>query len=198
MLNLPIKIQQFIGPLCIAAICIILWFFEPLSSEYLAFNRNLLVNAYWWQFITSNLVHTNTNHLLLNLAGICLLWAIHGQYYNFSLYLAKVAVLCLWVTIGLYFFSPDLIRYLGLSGVLHGLFVYGAFKDIQHKVQFGWLLMVGVWIKISYEQIYGAEQMIMDLIAANVAVDAHLYGAIGGLGCILIDQIRNKYLPQNN
>ncbi|GAC14875.1 rhombosortase [Aliiglaciecola lipolytica] len=191
MLKFPIKNQQFVGPICIAVICIVLWIIEPLSSEYLALVRSELPRTHWWQFITANFVHTNTNHLLLNLAGVLLLWVVHGEYYKISNYLFNSLVLSFWVTFGIYIFSPTLSWYAGLSGVLHGLFVYGACKDIQHKIKFGWLLFVGIWVKIGYEQLFGADQMISDLIAANVAVDAHLYGALGGLSLVLM-RIRLK------
>jgi len=74
-----------------------------------------------------------------------------------------------------------LIEYVGLSGVLHGIFVFGAIMDIKSKDKTGYLLFIGVWLKIAHEQIYGASTDVSDLIEASVAVDAHLWGAIGGL-----------------
>ena len=38
--------------------------------------------------------------------------------------------------------------YVGLSGALHGLFTWGALKDISSKTKGGWLLLIGVWLKI--------------------------------------------------
>ncbi|MEP4889643.1 MAG: rhombosortase [Aliiglaciecola sp.] len=182
----------------ITLICCLLWIFEPTTSEYLALQRGSLAEGNYWQFLTANFVHTNTNHLLLNIAGILLLWAIHGQYYTVKNYLIGIVLLSICVTLGIYLFSPNLVWYAGLSGVLHGIFVYGAYLDICNKVKFGWLLMLGVWLKVLHEQLYGADQMISDLIAANVAVDAHLYGAVGGLVCICISLVKNNYLPQKH
>ncbi|WP_353368544.1 rhombosortase [Aliiglaciecola sp. NS0011-25] len=197
LLNLPIKFQQITGPIFIALLCCLLWLFEPTTSAYLALQREMVLNGDWWQFLSANFVHTNSNHLLLNIAGIGLLWAIHGQYYTLKNYLLSTLLLSLFVTFGIFLYSPNLDWYAGLSGTLHGIFVYGAYLDIRHKVKFGWILMLGVWAKIINEQLFGADQMITELIAANVAVDAHLYGAVGGLGCILVYWIKNKYLPQN-
>ncbi|MDO6692455.1 rhombosortase [Aliiglaciecola sp. 3_MG-2023] len=198
LLNLPLKQQQITGPILITLICCLLWLFEPTASEYFALQRDLVAKGYLWQFLTANFVHTNTTHLLLNLTGVTLLWAVHGQYYNVKIYLINIVLLSIGVTIGIYLFSNNLLWYAGLSGTLHGIFVYGAYLDIRNKVKFGWLLMFGVWLKVSYEQLYGADQMIKDLIAANVAVDAHLYGAVAGLGCIVLNLVKGNYLPQDH
>ena len=61
------------------------------------------------------------------------------------------------------------------------IFVFGAIMDINVKDKTGYLLFIGVWLKIAHEQIYGASTDVSDLIEASVAVDAHLWGAIGGL-----------------
>ena len=53
--------------------------------------------------------------------------------------------------------------------------------DIRHKEKTGYLLFIGVWLKIIHEQFFGPSDDIAELIGANVAIDAHLWGAIGGL-----------------
>jgi membrane associated rhomboid family serine protease len=53
--------------------------------------------------------------------------------------------------------------------------------DINAKDKTGYLLFIGVWLKIAHEQVYGASSDVSDLIEASVAVDAHLWGAVGGL-----------------
>ncbi|MEP7766379.1 hypothetical protein, partial [Sanguibacter sp. 26GB23] len=50
----------------------------------------------------------------------------------------------------------------------------------------GWLLLIGILIKVGHEQIFGASQDIADLINATVAIDAHLFGTISGLTIIVI------------
>ena len=68
-----------------------------------------------------------------------------------------------------------------MSGVLHGVFIFGALMDIKNKDKTGYLLFIGVWLKIADEQYSGASQDVAELIGANIAIDAHLWGAIGGL-----------------
>lgn len=53
--------------------------------------------------------------------------------------------------------------------------------DILNKVRSGWLLLAGVAAKLVFEQLQGSSEDVASLIDANVAVDAHLYGAVCGV-----------------
>jgi rhomboid family GlyGly-CTERM serine protease len=107
-------------------------------------------------------------------------------------YLIQFLVLCLGTSLGIYYFAQQMQWYVGLSGVLHGLFVIGAYFDIRQKLKTGWIMFIIVWVKVIYEQVFGASADVAKLIEANVAVDAHLFGTISG--CIII----MYYLLVNN
>ncbi len=87
----------------------------------------------------------------------------------------------------------DLEHYVGLSGVLHSLFVWGALKDIANNEKTGFFLFMGIWLKVIYEQIKGPSPEIAELINASVAIDAHLYGAIAGTLYFVLVKILMKY-----
>jgi len=184
MFTLPVQTKYSLAPLCIIIVSIILALTEPMSSDWFAYDRHQLIDFQWWRLITGHFLHTNSTHLLLNTAGLTLLWALHGQYYQTPRYLIIFFLLCLGTSGGLYLFAPQMQWYVGLSGVLHGLFVIGAYFDIKNKLKSGWLMLIGVWLKVLHEQIYGASEDVAQLIAANVAIDAHLFGTI--TGCIII------------
>jgi membrane associated rhomboid family serine protease len=78
--------------------------------------------------------------------------------------------------------------YSGLSGWLHCLIIWGACADIAKHWSSGWLILFGVFIKVIWEQIHGGSADIVALIGVNVAVDAHLFGAITGLIMFFIMQ----------
>ena len=180
MFNLPVQIKYSLAPLLIIITSITLALTEPMSGDLFAYDRSQLNNFQWWRLITGHFLHTNTTHFLLNTAGLSLLWALHGHYYKIPQYLVQFLMLCLGTSIGLYLFAEQMQWYVGLSGVLHGLFVIGAYFDIRQKFKTGWLMLVGVWLKVVHEQVYGASEDIAELIAANVAIDAHLFGTITG------------------
>lgn len=173
--------QNSFLPLLISFLALLAFIFDHSLSSFFIYQRDLIAKGELWRLLTGHFFHTNEYHLLLNLAALWMLWGLHKQYYNIYCYSLLFITLALTCSIGLYYFSPDLYRYVGLSGVLHGVFVWGAIIDIKHQDKTGYLLLLGVWLKIIYEQIYGASSDVANLIAANVAVDAHLWGAIGGL-----------------
>ena len=192
MFNLPIQTKYSLAPLLIVIVSVILALTEPMSSDLFAYDRNQLNDFQLWRLITGHFLHTNTTHLLLNTVGLALLWALHGHYYKTPHYLIQFIVLCLGTAIGLYLFAEKMQWYVGLSGVLHGLFVIGAYFDIRQKFRTGWLMLVAVLLKVVHEQIFGANEDIAELIAANVAIDAHLFGTITGSIIILYYLLVNK------
>lgn len=177
----PIKATQFIGPLLVLIFALLAFIFDDQTSDLLIYNRSLIVDGEYWRLITGHFFHSNGNHFMLNAAAVALLWALHGQYYHYKNYLIIFIVSALICSLGMFWFAKNIALYVGLSGVLHGFFVWGALMDIKHNEKTGYLLLIGVIAKIIHEQIYGASADVELLIGASVATDAHLYGAIGGL-----------------
>ncbi|MAD14889.1 MAG: rhombosortase [Alteromonadaceae bacterium] len=192
MLRLPYALPHSLGPIIICVIASMLFIAEPSSSMWLAFDRESISQGQWWRVLTGNFLHTNFNHLLLNLAAVVLLWSLHGQYYRTAHYLLMLGVFSFGVSAGIYYFEPEMQWYVGLSGILHGVFVWGAYQDIKYDVTSGWILMVGVWAKIANEQIAGPSGSIAELIDASVAIDAHLFGAFCGLLVIICSLIKQQ------
>jgi rhomboid family GlyGly-CTERM serine protease len=183
--TLAISRQHLQVVLIVALLSVIIfmseYFLGSSFTQTLVYQRNLITEGEIWRLLSGHLLHTNGYHLLLNLAALFMLWALHGRFYNIRNY----TILFLWCSIttsvGIYYFDPTLIQYVGLSGVLHGVFVFGALMDINAKDKTGYLLFLGVWLKIAHEQFYGASNDVSNLIEASVAVNAHLWGALGGL-----------------
>lgn len=160
--------------LCIGLYCLNL-------ADTLAYRRLEIGDGEYWRLLTGNLLHTNAWHLLMNLAGLWVIVLLHHTHYRLLLFTLLFGLCCLLQGIGLYLFYPGLIGYVGLSGMLHGLFTYGAIKDITTGLKSGYLLLVGVIIKVANEQIYGASQEVSEMIGARVATEAHLVGVISGI-----------------
>lgn len=183
--SFPIAREHSLIVLMVALLSIIAFTVEhtlgATLTDTLVYQRQLIAQGEVWRLVTGHLLHTNGFHLLLNLAALLMLWALHGRFYRIKNYCALFLFCTLSTSIGIYFFNTSLIQYVGLSGVLHGIFVFGAMMDIQAKDKTGYLLFIGVWLKIAHEQIYGASTDVSDLIEASVAIDAHLWGAVGGL-----------------
>ena len=180
MLNLPFKKQFILPPIIIIVLMLLLELNKPFSLEFLAFYPTQIVDGQLWRLITGQLLHTNFNHMLLNTGGIVLIWALHGEYYSSKNYLLLMLSCLFLIGLGLLIFA-DYQHYAGMSAALHSFIIIGAAKDIQHHDKTGWLLLIGVIIKVGYENIYGASEQTKALINANVAVEAHLIGVVVGL-----------------
>lgn len=172
--------QGFTGPLLLILLCITAWFFEPCSGEWLAYDRFAVQGLETWRLLSANIVHTNGNHLLLNVAALLLLMFLHSEHYRILRFFKLFVWCALFTSIGIYCFSTDMIWYAGLSGALHGVFVWGALMDLRAGYKSGWVLLAGVVMKILYEQQFGGSADMAALIDASVAVDAHLYGGLAG------------------
>lgn len=183
--SLAFSRQHFQMVLIIALLSVISfiteYFLGKLFTQTWVYQRQLITEGEIWRLISGHFLHTNGYHLLLNLAALFMLWALHGRFYSIKNYSALFLLCSIFTSVGIYYFDQTLIQYVGLSGVLHGVFVFGAIMDIHAKDKTGYLLFLGVWLKIAHEQFYGASTDVSNLIEASVAVNAHLWGALGGL-----------------
>jgi rhomboid family GlyGly-CTERM serine protease len=194
MLNLPLQPRYVFPPLCLILLSSLLAWLG--INDELEFNRQLIEQGQLWRLFTSQFVHANWAHLGLNCAGIALIWLLHGEYTSPSRYGFNIATLAVWCGLGVFWFCPTITIYTGLSALLHGVIIWGAIKDVTVGLKSGYVLFIGVWVKLIAEQINGPSADIGALINSTVAVDAHLIGAIGGvlLGAPLIIKFisRNK------
>ena len=176
----------------ITIVCALFYFMD--FDSQLAYRRSSITGGEWWRLLTGNLLHTNQWHLLMNLAGLWVISFLHECHYRATNFTLLFVLLCLLQGMGLYFFFPALGGYVGLSGMLHGLFTYGALKDIQAGMRSGYLLFAGVCAKVAYEQIYGATDQITQLIGARVATEAHLVGVVTGILVFVTYKVIRKFI----
>jgi len=179
--SLPTQTEKIFLPLIIIFLSCIAYIFDDTLGKTFIYQRDLVSNGELWRVFTAHIFHTNGYHLLLNICAVILLWALHGQFYKPRSYLLLLLISAATTSIGIHFYSVDIYSYVGLSGVLHGIFIWGAFMDIKYKDKTGYILLIGVLVKILHEQFYGASEDVAQLISASVAINAHLWGALGGL-----------------
>lgn len=190
----PIHYQHWLTLIIVAALAVVCHMLGSHLVENFEFVHQRVDSGQYWRLLTHALLHTNINHLLLNLAGMSLLWALHGEHYRawnvagLLLFCSIASALAVWS------FSPTIDYYVGLSAALHGLFVFGAVRDVQQKRISGWLLLGGIVIKLFMEQ-HQTTDSTAALINATVAYDAHIYGAIAGLCYALGGMLFTWLLP---
>jgi rhomboid family GlyGly-CTERM serine protease len=128
---------------------------------------------------------------VLNSLGLVLMWALFARDYSPWRWAAIYCGSAIAVSLGLWFFNPELQWYVGASGALHGVMTAGTIAHLRRRDLDGWILAVFIVGKIAYEQSAGALPLAGTV---NTIVDAHLYGAIGGVVLALLLNSRRQPL----
>jgi rhomboid family GlyGly-CTERM serine protease len=162
-------------------ISLLVYLFEPQASEWLAYYHTGIKQFEFWRLITATFCHTNFNHLVMNLIGLVVIIGLFFDTFKKKSLIPLIFFSSLFIGLALFLFEPNIIWYVGFSGVLHALFSYGIACDIQQKSKWGIGLGILLIVKLANEQFFGAQQSTIDLIGSPVLVNAHLYGAISGL-----------------
>lgn len=170
-----------LAPLTLTVLIGVMAVFNNELVSWLQFDRQAILAGDYWRLWTGHLLHTNHWHLLMNVAGFVVILMLHGNYYRCWTFLFLLLSGTGLIGLALLFWSPAISLYVGLSGWLHALLVFGACEDIRRQWSSGWLILAGVAAKVGWEQWQGANSDLVMLIEADVAVDAHLYGAITGV-----------------
>ncbi len=148
----------------------------------LRFDREAIADGALWRLLTGNLVHLGTGHLVMNIAGFGLVVALVWQRYTVFEWLFLILFSSLCVGVGLYLLNPDIYRYVGFSGTLHGLILAGCLADLKYWPRSAGILLALIIGKLAWEQMGGALPGSESMAGGKVVVDAHLYGAISGTG----------------
>jgi rhomboid family GlyGly-CTERM serine protease len=148
------------------------------GREMLRYERVALAHFQWWRLVSAHLVHLSWEHVLLNCAGLALLWALFAREYTPRRWLWIITVSVISIDAGLWFFRPGVDWYLGASGVLHGVLAAGAYALYRRGEAMGAVLVLLLVVKLVYEQQLGSS-----VFAGNLPLvpDAHVLGALGGL-----------------
>ena len=183
-------------PLIVAAAAIVCASFSEILNPWLRFDRAALATGELWRIFTAHVTHLGWSHLGLNLAGLALIWALFRHELTTPRWSATLAASAVGVSAGLWLFNSEVEWYVGLSGVLHGLFIAGVIASLRNGHRREWLLMFVMVGKIISEQFIGPSPGSEELAGGPVIVDAHLYGALSGavvsLVFYLIDAAGNR------
>ena len=168
-------------PLALCAIALLIQLGGNEASEWLRYDREGILNGEVWRLISGHLAHLGWPHLFMNLIGLVLIWLLFGHLIKRSSWLIICVVGTLGISAGMMLFNPELKWYVGLSGVLHGMFVAGAIVSVKAGYRAELLLLALFTGKLAWEQVVGPLPGSAEFAGGNVIVDAHLYGAISGL-----------------
>lgn len=166
--------------LLLAGACLLLGLGGDAARELLRYERDALLSGELWRLVTGHLVHLGWPHLWLNLIALIILGNLFTDVLARSHWWLGLLLSALAIDAGLFLINTAVVWYVGLSGVLHGIMLLGALHLVRQQVFIGVALLLGVLLKVAWEQWQGPLPFTESAAAGPVLVDAHLYGALGG------------------
>ncbi len=163
----------------IAILIVLPELFGDAARDALRYDRTALAAGQWWRLVSAHLVHLDLHHALLNLLGFVMMWALFARDYRPAQWLLIAVVIFLAIDAGLWFRDTELHWYVGASGALHGFMAAGTLAHLRRGDLDGWILAIFIVVKLGYEQYNGA--LPFSDTGMPVVVNAHLYGALGGV-----------------
>lgn len=174
--------EVWLPPLALMALVLLLGFGGEAVRGALRYDREAIEVGQAWRLLTGNLVHLGWWHLFLNEMGLLVLVLLCPEKLGWAVWLRRVVLVGLGMSAGLYFFVPDNGWYVGLSGVIHGLFVLGLGRQIvaeRDLIATGCLaFLLG---KVAWELAVGVPVSDEAAIGGSVLVESHLYGSLSAL-----------------
>ncbi len=164
--------------LAVCAVLVLITLTGDAGRALLRYDRAALQSGELWRLVTAHLVHLDLHHVLLNCLGILLMWALFARDYTARQWLIVLLGSIAVIDAGLAVWDSTLRWYVGSSGALHGVMAAGTLAHLRRSERDGWLLAAFLVGKLIWEQGVGA----LPLSGSDpVVVDAHLFGAAGGL-----------------
>ena len=175
------RLRNWSAVLAILVVCIVLAAGGDEARELGRYQRDAVENGQYWRLVSGHLVHLGVGHLWPNLLALVIIGALfdgvlrNADWWRLSLVSAAA------IDLGLYWLEPDVLWYVGLSGVLHGVVAAGALALALERQALGFVLLAGLGAKLAFEQLAGPVPFTAASVGGPVVVAAHLYGAAGGL-----------------
>jgi rhomboid family GlyGly-CTERM serine protease len=179
-------LRQWGIPLGLSAAALLVMLLGDAGADALRYQRSAVMQGEPWRLLSGHLVHLSWSHMLMNLLALALLWALLGETLTLAAWSLLLLSCALFDGLGLLLFNPAVEWYVGLSGVLHGLFLAGALAGLASGRRDALLLFVALVVKLAWEQLAGPLPGSAAAAGGPVVVDAHLYGAIAGTATVAL------------
>ncbi|MCK8515661.1 rhombosortase [Methylonatrum kenyense] len=150
-------------------------------TDALIYQREAILDGELWRTLTAHWVHLDTTHLLINMAGLAAVVLVLGRFLSPVRLLLATALGGIAVSLGLFLLAPQLDWYVGLSGVVSGIWAAAALHGSLRRDWLGFAAIALLAAKLAWEQVQGAPVSLTEEMSDAVIVDAHLYGMLGGL-----------------
>jgi rhomboid family GlyGly-CTERM serine protease len=173
--------SRWLLPAIVLLVAGLLLFGGDTTREWLRFDREGIRAGQVWRLVTGHFVHLGWPHFALNAAGLALVWTLVGGVFERSRWVLIAVISILTMDIGLWIFDPELMWYVGLSGLLHGILAAALLKKLRKPDKETLALTVLLIGKLAWEQLAGPLPGSEGTAGGAVVVDSHLFGTLGGI-----------------
>lgn len=174
------RMGRYIVPAGIAVLAVVAEVFGEAARSLLRYDRDGLADGESWRLVSGHIVHLGPSHMVMNVAALAVLALIFGNSMRSRDWLAAAVLSSLAIGGGLYWLSPAVGWYVGLSGVLHGFWAAACVRALAHGERDGLIFTSLILIKLGYETLIGPVPLTGAVAAGPVVEVAHAYGAAGG------------------
>ena len=172
-------------PAALSVLCLLLTVAGPQLSQFLRYDRAAVAAGEWWRLFSGNLVHLGYWHLLLNVLSLVLLVLLCPERLSPAEWLRRLLLIGTGMSLCLYFFAPAVRTYVGLSGLVYGLFALGLGRQALRRDEIAIACLVFLAARVSWELVMGAPASETELIGGGVVAESHLYGICSALAYAL-------------
>ncbi len=165
----------------LSAISTLLLFGGESVQTALNYNRAAIADGEYWRLFSDNFVHLGGWHLFLNLLSLILLAMLCPEVLSPLEWCRRIFFIGVGMSLGLYWFDPQLPSYVGLSGLIYGLFALGLGRQALQRDKIAIAACVFLAGRIGFEVLIGAPASEQHLVGGAIVGESHLYGAISAL-----------------
>jgi rhomboid family GlyGly-CTERM serine protease len=178
--------RQYFVPACAGLLAAAAELGGETARMALRYDRIELAAGELWRLITGHLVHLGPSHMAMNVVATGVLALIFSRLIGWRDWLLYLLGAALAIDAGLYLFHPSIGWYVGLSGVLHGIWAGGSVRAWRANDGAAVGLTVLIVIKLAYEAWVGPIAATGAMTGGAVVTEAHLFGAAGGAAVALV------------
>jgi rhomboid family GlyGly-CTERM serine protease len=183
-------LQAWVAPAALAALCTLTMLGGRACLPALQYDRAAIAAGQWWRLLSCNFVHLGWWHLVFNQASLVLLVLLCPERLPAWAWLLRIVALGVGMSLGLYYLSPQVQTYVGLSGMVYGLFVLGLIRQALRRDEIGIACLVFLVARVGWELRFGASASEVRLIGGVVVPQSHMYGMGTAVLYMIFTQIR--------